>query len=161
MPQALSDWWQATPGGTLFFGAAAIVTFAFAVYFAVMVLLKLRALPRMVRASGKVVYLETNTTYNNSGGQRSYINVKVAFRVNGRDYHCRRLYLFRGNIRVGRPDPPPAAPPGRELLVYYDPKRPTISAMLLDKPLYTSPLITAGLAAFFAWAALDQMNYWA
>jgi hypothetical protein len=113
------------------------------------VLRKSRSLPRMRRTTGRIRKLETSSWSNNTGGKRGATTVDVEYRVNGQSYTCRTLYLFFGNSHVGSP-PDTNASAGAECTVWYDPKRPTLSALIVDKPRYASIVIAAVLAAVFA-----------
>ena len=113
------------------------------------VLRKSRSLPRMLRTIGHVRKLETSSWYNNTGGKRGATAVDVEYRVNGQSYTCRTLYLFSGNSHAGSP-PDTNAPAGAECTVWYDPKRPALSALIVDRPRYASIVIAAILAAVFA-----------
>jgi hypothetical protein len=113
------------------------------------VLRKSRSLPRMMRTTGRIRKLETSSWYNNTGGKRGATTVDVEYRVNGQSHTCRTLYLFFGNSHAGSP-PDTTASAGAECTVWYDPKRPTLSALIVDKPRYASIVIAAVLAAVFA-----------
>lgn len=110
---------------------------------------KSRSLPRMRRTTGRIRKLETNSWYNNTGGKRGATTVDVEYRVDGRNYTCRTLYLFFGNSHVGSP-PATNASAGAECTVWYDPKRPALSALIVDAPRYASIVIVAMIGAVFA-----------
>ena len=113
------------------------------------VLRKSRSLPRMVRTTGRIRKLEASSWYNKSGGKHGATAVDVEYRVNGHSYTCRTLYLFSGNSHVGSP-PDTKASAGTECTVWYDPKGPALSALIVDTPRYGSIVIAAVLGAVFA-----------
>jgi hypothetical protein len=117
------------------------------------VLRKSRSRPRMMRTTGRIRKLETSSWSSNTGGKRGATAVDVEYRVNGQNYTCRTLYLFFGNSHVGSP-PDTNGSAGAECTVWYDPKRPALSALIVDAPRYASIVITAMLAVVFAGLAL-------
>ena len=142
--------WLANPSlYRLIFPIASAGSLLVALALLIKVLRKSRALPRMRRTSGRVRKLETRSWYNKSGGKHGATAVDVEYRVNGRSYTCRTLYLFFGNSHIGRP-PDTNASPGAECTVWYDPKRPALSALIVDTPRFASIVIAALLAAVFA-----------
>jgi hypothetical protein len=141
--------WLADPGVyRLIFPIFAAGSFLVALVLLIEVRRKSRGLPRMRRTAGRIRKLETNSWYNNTGGRRSATTVDVDYRIDGHGYTCRTLYLFSGNSHVGSP-PDTNASPGAECTVWYDPQRPALSALILDKPRYGSIVIAAALGAVF------------
>jgi hypothetical protein len=133
----------------LIFPIASAGSFLVALALSIDVLRKSRSVPRMRRTTGRIGKLETNSWYNNTGGKRSATTVAVDYRVDGRSYTCRTLYLFFGNSHVGGP-PDTNASAGAECTVWYDPKRPALSALIVDKPRYGSIVIAALVGVVFA-----------
>jgi hypothetical protein len=146
--------WLAVPSVyRLIFPVFAAGSFLVALVLLIDVLRKSRSRPRMRRTGGRVRKLETNSWYNNTGGKGGATTVDVEYRVDGQDYTCRTLYLFFGNSHVGSP-PDTNASEGAECTVWYDPKRPALSALIVDTPRYASIVIAAMVGAVFAGLAV-------
>lgn len=146
--------WLADPSVyRLFFPIASAGSFLVALALLIEVLRKSRSLPRMIRTTGRIRKLEASSWYNKSGGKHGATAVDVEYRVNGQSYTCRTLYLFFGNSHVGSP-PDTKASAEAECTVWYDSKRPALSALIVDTPRYASIVIAAMLAVVFAGLAL-------
>jgi hypothetical protein len=142
--------WLADPSVyRLIFPVFAAGSFLVALALLFEVLRKSSSLPRMTRTTGRIRKLEASSWYNKSGGRHGATAVDVEYRVNGQSYTCRTLYLFFGNSHVGSP-PDTKASAGAECTVWYDPKRPALSALIVDTPRYASIVIAVMLAAIFS-----------
>ena len=148
--RALVAWLDDPSVYRLIFPICSAASFLVALALLIEVLRKSRSLPRMRRTTGRIRKLETNSWYNNTGGKRGATTVDVEYRVNGQSYTCRTLYLFFGNSHVGT-IPETKASAGAECTVWYDPKRPALSALIVDKPRYANIVLAVTLAAVFAW----------
>ena len=104
----------------------------------------------MVVTTGTVRELETLLTSREAGMVRSTTLVQVDFSVDGKPYTCRTLHLFAGNRHVGDVGKKFDFPPGQQVGVYYDPHNPRLSALVIDRPSFSSAYITVGVAVMFA-----------
>ena len=116
-----------------------------------------RALPRMQVTTGVVGELESVLFDRNRDHVRSQTLVRVAFTVDGTEYCCRTLYLFRGNQHVGDVGKRFDFQPGQRVGVHYDPADPRRSALIVDTPRYDTvgwilgaAVVLAGIAVFEA-----------
>lgn len=109
-----------------------------------------KALPRMVVTTGVVRELETLLTSREAGQVRSTTLVQVDFVVDGTTHTCRTLHLFAGNRHFGDVGKKYDFPPGQQVGVHYDPRNPRLSALVIDRPSFSSAYIAVGMAVVFA-----------
>ena len=88
---------------------------------------------RMTHAPGRVRKLEMVEWSTNTGGRRGAAHVEVDYAIAGQAFTCTTWRLFRRNSVVGR-EPFTNFAPGSEVLVFYDPREPAFSALVVDQP---------------------------
>lgn len=108
---------------------------------------------RMAHALGRVRKLELTEWQTTAGARKGAAQIEVDYAVAGRPFTCTTFRLFRGNSVVGG-EPFTTLPPGHEVLVFYDPREPGFSALVIDQPTYVSAVIAAGLSVVFVGMAI-------
>lgn len=108
---------------------------------------------RMAHALGRVRKLELAEWLGTAGARKGAAQVEVDYAVEGQPFTCTTWRLYRGNRWVGG-EPFTTLAPGREVLVFYDPRAPGFSALVIDQPTYAAAVIAAALAVVFVGMAV-------